>query len=157
MELRIDRAIDQIVLVDTHDRLVRRDGNDRQLVDLAELRVLGHGRARHARELVVQAEVVLQRDGGKRLVLLAHLHVLFGLERLVQALGVAATLHDAARELVDDLHLAVNDHVVDVAMEQELRLQRLLQVIGQLAGGVGVDVVDAEHGLDLAAGRSRWR
>ena len=53
--------------------------------------------------------------------------------RRMQALGVATTLHDAARELVDDLHLAVNDHVVDVAMEQELRLQGLLQVIGQLA------------------------
>ena len=133
VELRIDRAIDQIVLVDTLDLLVRRDGNDRQLVDLAELRVLGHSRARHARQLVVQAEVVLQGDGGKRLVLLAHPHMLFGLERLMQALGVATTLHDAARELVDDLHLAVNDHVVDVAMEQELRLQGLLQVIGQLA------------------------
>ena len=32
-------------------------------------------------------EVVLQRDGGQRLVLLAHERVLFGLERLVQALG----------------------------------------------------------------------
>ena len=60
--------------------LVRRDGHDRQLVDLAELGVLGHGRAGHAGELVVEAEVVLQRDGGERLVLLAHLHVLLGLD-----------------------------------------------------------------------------
>ena len=130
VELRIDGAIDQIILVDTFYLLVRRDSHDRQLVDLAELGVLGHSRARHARELVIEAEVVLQRDGGKRLVLLAHLNVLFGLERLMQALGVAAALHDTARELVDDLHLAVDDNVIDVAMEQELRLERLLQVIG---------------------------
>ena len=45
-----------------------------------------------------------------------------------------------------------DDHVVHVAVEQELRLERLLQVVGQLAGRVGVDVVDAEHGLDLARG-----
>ena len=153
MELRIDGAIDQIILIDTFYLLVRRDSHDRQLVDLAELGVLGHSRARHARELVVEAEVVLQRDCGKRLVLLAHLHVLFGLERLMQALGVAAAFHDAARELVDDLHLAVNDHIVNVAMEQELRLERLLQVIGQLTGRVGVDIVDAEHGLDLGEAR----
>ncbi len=77
MELRIDGAIDQIVLIDTFYLLVRRDGHDRQLVDLAELRVLGHGGTGHAGELLVEAEVVLQRDGGQRLVLLAHLHVLW--------------------------------------------------------------------------------
>ena len=33
-------------------------------------------------------------------------------------------------------------------MEQELRLQRLLQVVGKLPGQVGVDVVDAEKRLD---------
>ena len=75
--------------------------------------------------------------------------MLLGLERLVQALGVAAPLHDAAGELVDDLHLAVHDDVVDIAMEEELGLQRLLQVVRQLAGRVGVDVLDAEHDLDL--------
>ena len=149
VELRLHRAVDEVVLVLTRDGAVRRDGDDRQLVDLAEFGVLGHGRTGHARQLLVQAEVVLQRDGGERLVLLAHEHALFRLERLVQALGVAAALHDAAGELVDDLHLAVHHDVVHVAMEQELRLQRLLQVVRQLAGRVGVDVVDAQHGLDL--------
>ena len=149
VELRLHRAVDEVVLVLSGDWAVRRDGHDRQLVDLAELGVLGHGRAGHAGELLVQAEVVLQRDGGQRLVLLAHEHALFRLERLVQALGVAAAFHDAAGELVDDLHLAVHHDVVHVAVEQELGLERLLQVVRQLAGRVGVDVVDAEHGLDL--------
>ena len=122
IELCVDRAIDQVVLVDTGDGPVRRDGDDRQLVDLAELLVLGHGGTGHARKLLVEAEVVLQRDGRKRLVLFAHEHVLFRLERLMEALGVAATLHDAARELVDDLHFPADDDVIDVAMEEELRL-----------------------------------
>ena len=122
VELRVDRTIDQVILVDTGDGPVRRDGDDRQLVDLAELLVLGHGGTGHARELLVEAEVVLQRDGRERLVLLANEHMLFRLERLMEALGVAATLHDAARELVDDLHFPADDNVIDVAMEEELRL-----------------------------------
>ena len=87
------------------------------------------------------------------MVFLAHPHVLFSLERLMQALGIAATLHDTARELVDDLHLAVDHHIVNVAMEQKLRLQRLLQVVGQLPSGVGVNVIDAQHGLDFRKAR----
>ena len=83
-------------------------------VDLAELVLLGLGRAGHAGELLVHAEVVLQGDGGQRLVLLADGHVLLGLDGLVQALGVAAALEDAAGELVDDEHLAVLHHVLDV-------------------------------------------
>jgi hypothetical protein len=59
------------------------------------------------RELVVEPEVVLQRDRGERLVLLADVHAFLGLDGLVQALGVAPALHDAAGELVDDLDLAV--------------------------------------------------
>ena len=122
VELRVDRAIDQVVLVDTGDGPVRRDGDDRQLVDFAELLVLGHSGTGHARELLVEAEVVLQRNGRERLVLLANEHMLFRLERLMEALGVAAALHDAARELVDDLHFPADDDVINVAMEEELRL-----------------------------------
>ena len=149
VELRLHRAVDEVVLVLSRDGAVRRDGHDGQLVDLAELGILGHGGAGHAGELLVEAEVILQRDGGERLVLLAHEHLFLGLHRLVQALRPAAALHDAAGELVDDLHLAVHHDVVHVAVEQELRLERLLQVVGQLARRVGVDVVDPQHGLDL--------
>ena len=74
--------------------------------------------------------------------------MLFGLDCLVQAFRPAAAFHDAAGELVDDLHFAVGDHVVDVAVEQVLRLQRLLQVVGQRTRSVGVDVIDAQVGLD---------
>ncbi len=157
VELRLHRAVDEVVLVLSGDRAVRRDGHDRQLVDLAELGVLGHGRAGHAGELLVEAEVVLQRDGGQRLVLLAHEHALLGLERLVQALGVAAALHDAAGELVDDLHLAVHHDVVHVAVEQELRLERLLQVV-RPAGRTGRRRCRRCRAWPRSSpGRSRWR
>ncbi len=144
VELRVDRAVDQVVAVVADHVAVGGDDHDRELVDVAELGVLGQGGTGHARELLVEAEVVLQRDGRERLVLLADVHALLGLDRLVQALRVAAADHHAAGELVDDHDLAVFDHVVDVALEQELGLERLLQVVDQLARRVGVDVVDAE-------------
>ena len=49
----------------------------------------GRGRAGHAGELLVEAEVVLEGDRGQRLVLGLDLDVLLGLERLVQAFRIA--------------------------------------------------------------------
>ena len=111
---------DLVVLVLADHRAVGRDLDDRQLVDLHELGGLGEGRAGHARELVVHAEVVLQRDRREGLVLLLDAHALLGLDGLVQALRPAAAVEDAAGELVDDLDLAVDDRVVDVALVERL-------------------------------------
>ena len=96
-----------------------------EVVDLDELLLLRLRRAGHAAELLVEAEVVLQRDRRERLVLFLDPDALLRLDRLVQALAPAAAFHDAAGELVDDLHLAVLDHVLDVAVVERLRLQRL--------------------------------
>ena len=67
----------------------------------------------------------------------------------MQALGVTAAFHNAAGELVDDLDLAVGDHVLLVAVEHVLGLQRLLQVVDQLAGEIGIDVIDTQAALDF--------
>ena len=149
IELGIDGSVNQVVHIFADDGFVRRDCRNTQLVDLTELGILGHGGTRHARKLVVQTEIILQRDGSKGLVLFPDLHVLLCFDSLMKAFRPTASLHDAAGELVDDLDFAAGDNVVDVAMEHELRLQCLLQVIGQLARGVGVDVVDAKQGFHL--------
>ena len=103
-----------------------------EVVDLDELLLLGLRGAGHPGELLVEAEVVLQRDRRERDVLLLDAHALLRLDRLVQALRPAPAFHDPAGELVDDLHLAVLDDVVDVALEERLRLQRLVQVVDEL-------------------------
>ena len=121
----------------------------RELVDLHELGRLGQRRAGHAGELVVEAEVVLVGDRGERLVLLRRTAALLRLDRLVQALGPAAALEDAAGELVDDLDLAVDHRVVDVALVERLGLQRLDQVVDEVAVLGAVEVVDAEELLGL--------
>ena len=114
--------VDQVLLVGADHGPVGRDGDDRQVVGVGELRGLGLGRAGHAGQLLVEAEVVLQGDRGPGVVLLLDLDPLLGLDRLVQAVGPAPALEDAAGELVDDLHLAVGDDVVLVPLVQLLGL-----------------------------------
>ena len=147
--LRLLRLVDEVVLVVALDGDVRRDLDDREVVDLLELLLLGLRRARHAGELLVEPEVVLERDRRERDVLLLDRHALLRLDRLVEALRPAPTLHDPARELVDDLDLAVHDDVVDVALVERLRLQRLDEVVDELGVARVVEVLDPERPLDL--------
>ena len=146
-------------MVGADHRPVGVDLDHRDLVDLHELGRLGERGAGHPGELVVEAEVVLQRDRREGLVLLADPHPLLRLDRLVQAVRPAPALEDAAGELVDDLHLAVDHRVVGVALEQRLGLQRLDQVVDERAVLGDVEVVDAEELLRLrdSAPRSERR
>ena len=149
VELGVLGAVDDVGLVEADARLVRRDRHRLQVVGVGELGGLGGGRAGHAGELLVEAEVVLERDRGEGLVLLLDPHALLGLDRLVQALGPAPALEDAAGELVDDLHLAVGDDVVLVAAVQLLGLERGLELVHEVLGDAVVEVLDAERLLDL--------
>ena len=85
----------------------------------------------------------------ERLVLLLDLHALLRLDRLMEALAPAAAFHDPAGELVDDLHLAVLDHVVDVDVVERLGLERLVEVVDELRVLRRVEVVDPDRALDL--------
>ena len=107
LELLALRLVDDVVLVGAHHRHVGRDRHDLELVDLGELVRLRRRGAGHPGEALVEAEVVLDRDGRDRDVLGLDRHALLGLDGLVQALGPAPALHDAAGELVDDLDLAL--------------------------------------------------
>ena len=49
----------------------------------------------------------------------------------MQSVAPAAPRHQAARELVDDDHLAVVDHVVHVQLEQRVGAQPLMDVVEQ--------------------------
>ena len=108
-----------------------------EAVDLVELGGLGLGGAGHARELLVHAEVILDRDRrvGARLALDGD--VLLGLDGLVQAVGPAPARHDAAGVFIDDDDLAVLHDVFDVALVERVGAEEL---------GDGVDVL----GDDLA-------
>jgi hypothetical protein len=78
--------VDEIVPVLADHGLVRRNDGDLEPIDLKELRLFRLGGSRHAGELVVHAEVVLDRDRCHRLRLALHADAFFGFDRLVQAL-----------------------------------------------------------------------
>ena len=124
--------VDLVEPVGADHRHVGRDHHDLEVVDLLELVGLGVGGAGHAGELLVEAEVVLERDRGERLVLALDLDPLLRLDRLVHAVRPAAALHQPAGELVDDDHLVVLDDVVPVAEEQVVRPQRLVEVVEEI-------------------------
>ena len=123
--------VDLVVVIDAHEGHVGRDLDHFEAVDVGELLGLGHGRAGHAGELRVEPEVVLEGDRGQGLVLVLDNRLLFGLQRLVQAIRVAPPFHHPAGELVDDDDLVVLDDVVRVALEQLVGAQCLVDVVHQ--------------------------
>ncbi len=127
----LGRLEDLILEVLALGRLVGRDHDHFQAVDLLEFIGFGVGRAGHAGQLLVHPEVVLERDRRQRLVFLLDGDAFLGLDRLVQAVGPAAARHQAAGEFVDDDDLVVLHHVVLVAMEQAVRAQRGVQMVHQ--------------------------
>ena len=141
-------AIDDVGVFDAEHRLVGGDDDDFELVDLLEFGGFRFGGTGHAAQLLVEAEVVLEGDGGQRLVFLADLYAFLGFDGLVQAIGPAAAGHQAAGERVDDddfFASSVLDHVVDVALVERVGLDGGLDVVLEFPVlGVG-DVVDAEQ------------
>ena len=141
--------VDEVVFVVPDHLLVRRDGDDLHLVGVHELVGLGRRRAGHAGELVVHPEVVLDGDGGDGLVLFLDLDALFGLDGLVEPLGVSPSLQHTPRELVDDVDLPVADDVLVVLVEERLGPQSLVQVVDEVGVDVVVEVLHAQGLLDL--------
>ena len=115
----------------TEQLAIGRDDHHVELVDLGELFGLGVGRAGHAGQLLVLAEVVLEGDGRERLVLALDLDLLLRFDGLVQPVAPPSPRHQAARELVDDDDLAVLDHVIHVEAVERVGTQRLIDVVEQ--------------------------
>ena len=137
-------AVDHVRVLEAQQGFVGRDHRHLELVDLVELHRLGVRGAGHSRQLVVHAEVVLERDRRQRLVLTLDTHAFLGLDGLVQAVAPATPRHQASRELVHDHDLSVLDHVVHVALEQRVRLERLIDVVQQLEALGIVEIVHTE-------------
>ena len=110
-------------------RLVGGNDHDLELVDVLEFRGLCFRRAGHAGELLIQAEIILEGDGGQRLVFAANVHLLLGLDRLVQSIAPAAARHQAAGKLVHDDDFAILHHVGHIAPVERVGLDRNLDVM----------------------------
>ena len=129
--LRVLVLVDEVLLVLADHVAVGRDLDHADLVRLLELGQLGLSRTGHPAQLVVHLEVVLDGDGGERLVLFLDPHAFLGLDRLVQAFAVPSPLKDSPGELIDDLDLSLLDHVGHVAPVELLSPQRVVEVVDQ--------------------------
>ena len=119
-------------MVDALAGAVGGDGDHIQVVDGLEFRGLGGGGAGHAGQLLVHPEVVLDGDGGQGLGFPLDLHVLLGLQGLVETLGEAAPRLGTPGELVHNDHLVVLDHILDILLEEAVGPEELGDVVEHL-------------------------
>ena len=131
------RTIDLIVFVHTRNRHVGRDNDNTQPVNLGEFFGFGFGSTRHARQLVIKAEVVLEGDRGQCHVLGLDLAAFLRFDRLMQPVGQTTTGHHTPGEFIDQHHLAVAHDVILVALEQLMRPQTLVHMVHD-GGAFGV-------------------
>ena len=123
--------IHHVGVVYSYDGLIRRYLDDIKLIYCLKFLRLGRGGTGHTGELTVEAEIVLEGNGRKGLVLLLHVDVLLGLYRLMQTLGVAAAEHETSRKLIDNDYLAVLDDIIYIALHDAVRLERLIYMVRQ--------------------------
>jgi hypothetical protein len=147
LELGLARSEERVGLRVAAKRLIGRDGEDRERVDLLELLFLGLRGSRHAAESLVELKVVLQRDLGQRLRLALDRNALFRLQRLVQAVRVPPIGHEAAGELVDDHDAVFSDDVLLLPVEHVESAQRVLDVMLSLDVVGRKEVLHAELAL----------
>ena len=131
---------DLVVLVDADVRPVGRDGQHVEPIDVVELGGFGFGGAGHAREFLIEAEVVLDGDGGEGLGFLLDGDAFLGLDRLVESVRPAAAGHFAAGVFIDDDDLVVLDDVLDVLFEDAVGLEELGDVVDLLGLRVHADL-----------------
>ena len=124
--------VNNIRMIDTGNRLVGRNDDYRQLVDFQELVFLCLCRTGHAGQLVVHAEIVLEGNGCQCLGLPAYLQPFLCLNCLMQAVRIAAPLHQAACKLVNDDNLAILDYIIPVTLHQCLGPQGSRKAVGHL-------------------------
>ena len=128
--------VDAVVLVRSLHRAV--GGNDIHIeaVDVVELAHFRLGSAGHACEFVVEAEVILDRDGREGLGLAVDLDALLGLDGLVESIAPAAAGHFAAGEGIDDDHFVFLDDIFDILFVEAVGFDELGDVVDALTLGI---------------------
>ena len=134
VEFLVFRFKDNVRLIDAQKRPIRRNQSHVEVVDLCELFGFGIRGTRHAGELVVHAEIVLEGDRREGLALAANLDAFFCFDRLMKTVGPAATGHQSPRMLIDDHDfllaiIARTNDIVDVDILKRVRHQSLLHSV----------------------------
>ncbi len=125
--------VDAVVGVNAADGLVGGDGEDVEVVDVVELGGVGFGGAGHAAQVLVEAEVVLDGDGGQRLGFGVDLNAFFGFDCLVESVRPATAWHFATGLFVDDDDFVFFDDILDVFFVDAVGAEELGDLMDALA------------------------
>ena len=124
--------VDAIVLVKTADWTIGWDDIYIETIDVVKLVGLGLGGAGHSGELLVEAKIVLDRDGREGLSFAVNLNTFLGLNRLMETITPAAARHFASGESIDNDYLVVFDDIFDILFVEAVCLEKLRDVMDAL-------------------------
>ena len=136
VDFRRGRDVDPVGFVLANVGRVRCDRGDTELVELAQLFACGQSGSGHAAHRRVPVDQRLHGDGVEHLTGFGGLDAFFGLDRGLQTVRPALQLGDAAAGGVDQVHGVVAHDVVHVAVQQDMRVQRDVDL-----GECGADVL----------------
>ena len=150
VDLRRGGDVDPVGFVLANVGRVRRDRRHTELVELAQLFACGQSGSGHAAHRRVAVDQRLHGDGVEHLTGFGGLDALLGLDRGLQAVRPALQLGDAAARGVDQVHGVVAHDVVHVAVQQDVRVQRDVD-LGERGADVllGVEIDSAELLFDF--------
>src|SRR5665647_1219940 len=109
--------VNVVFVIFTDYWLICRNYNNLQFINIPEFTCFSLGSSGHPRQFVVHAEIILKCDGRKSLCSILNFNTLSRFDRLVKTIGVAATFHDTTRLLINNLNLAINQHIFNILFE----------------------------------------
>ena len=149
MELFFFRLVNSVLQILPDHRHIGGDFDNVHAVDLAEFLLFRESRTGHAAFLFEFVEEVLEGDGGQGLGFSLDLHVLLGLDGLMETVAVTSAGHDTARKLIYDQDLVVLHHIVLVPEHQVVGSQSQDDIVLDLQV-LGIrQVLDSEIPLHL--------
>ena len=114
-KFRIFRLENEVRFIFAHNITVGWNWHNIQIVGVYQFSCFCLCSSSHACKLVVHAEVVLQSNGCKSLVLFVDAHAFFCFNSLVNAFAPTTALQNTACEFIDDLYVATINDVILVA------------------------------------------
>ncbi len=103
-----------------------------QFVDFVELFGIGEGCTRHTRQMVVEAKIILQSDGGDGGCFALNANPFFGFDCFVQAVRIATAGHHPPREIINDDNFAALHHIFHIFFEHIFGAEGVVEIVGQL-------------------------
>ena len=133
LDFPLFRGVNNVGHIDSLHGFVCGDFENVKSVNSSEFFLFRFRRTRHTRKFVIQTEIVLERYRRVSFVFVSDRDVFFRFDSLVQAFGISSAYHQTTGKFVDDYDFAVRNEVVRISFENEMRLQRLLNVVVEIA------------------------